>query len=111
MRKGSSAVLVLALTLLLAAPVADACRVRRPPSVDIAGVPRSCSEAFTARVSASGYPAVSRVEIRLDGRVIRRSAGAVRIPCDRLSGGRHEIRAEAENSNSARAAKVAFQAS
>ena len=112
MRKGSSAAAI-ALAILLAAPVADACRVRRAPSVAISGVPKSCSDDFVAKVRVGGNPAVRSVDVKLDGRVVR-SAGDdtdVTIACGRLSEGRHVLSVDAKNSSGRRATRSrAFRA-
>ena len=112
MRKGSSAAAI-ALAILLAAPVADACRVRRAPNVAISGVPTTCSHAFVAKVRVGGNPPVRSVDVKLDGRVVRHAGDDtdVTIACGRLSAGRHVLSVDAKNSSGRSASRsLAFRA-
>jgi hypothetical protein len=107
-----SPVLAFLIAFLAVAPLAyakrAACRVRRPPAVEIKHVPASCVDVLKADVQVRGYPALKSVEVTLDGRVVRRSQGRVRIVCDRLAEGRHVLRVTAVNSNDTRTKAVAF---
>jgi hypothetical protein len=113
MKRTLAPLLAFLIVFLAVAPVAYAvtrtCRVRRPPTIVVTGVPKVCDEAFKADVAVRGYPAVRSVEVRLDGRVVRRSNGDVRVPCDRLAEGRHVLDVIAANSNDTRNRSYAFQ--
>jgi hypothetical protein len=94
--------IVVVLAFVLAVPVANACRVRRPATLSLAGVPAKCSdEAFKVSASARTNRPIVRIELELDGRTIARGADdklTGRVACERLTAGRHELRVEAENS-------------
>lgn len=110
MMRKLSAVLAVAMAFLAVVPLAYACRVRRPPSIEITGVPRVCEDVLKADVRVTGRPAVKSIEVTLDGRLVRRSDGRLRVNCESLDEGRHVLRVVAVNSNDTRTRAVAFHA-
>ena len=110
MTRKVSVLLAFAVAFLAIVPVAYACRVRRPPTIQVTGVPRVCDDVLKADVQVRARPAVKSIEVTLDGRVLRRTDGLVRVDCERLDEGRHVLRVVAVNSNDTRTKAVAFRA-
>ncbi|HEX8067753.1 MAG TPA: hypothetical protein VF520_14630 [Thermoleophilaceae bacterium] len=96
------------LVLLACAPVAYACRSRRPP-VTVNGVPTSCDgERFTVRASVSRWK-VEGISITLDGRVVARDddqAVTASIACRGLDEGSHELGITAKDSLGRKGSRV-----